>query len=98
MLAYQGLLETNLLTGVSVANLFCKENSRAFYSPWLDIREGMKELAMLNLITEIATEEEGEIQIEYFRWIKRKQETLLHALEQSKQQALTKAVFWHNES
>jgi len=98
VLAYQGLLETNLLSGLSVASLFSMDKSRAFYSPWLDIREGMKELAMLNLITEIATEEEGEIQIEYFRWIKRKQDTLLHALEQSKQQALTKAVFWQDEN
>jgi triphosphatase len=98
VLAYQGLLETNLLTGLSVANLFHMENSSAFYSPWLDIKEGMKELAMLNIIADIATEEEGEIQIEYFRWIKRKQDTLLHALEQSKQQALIKELFWHNES
>ena len=99
LLSYQGLLESNLLVGLSVGNLFTPEKSVVFRSPWLDIKQGLKELAMINVIADFAEQEaDTERQCEYYKWIKRKEESLLHALEQSKEQALLKEPYWHNGS
>ena len=95
-LAYQGLLESNLLTGLSLGNVFSTQSSDAFRSPWLDIKQGLDEFSMLNLISEIAHDESDDaLQAEYLKWIKRKQDSLLHALQQSKQQALLKPAYWN---
>jgi triphosphatase len=96
-LAYQGILESNLLTGLSLGNVFSKQTSDAFRSPWLDIKSGLNEFAMLTLMSEIADDEQDQsLQSEYLKWIKRKQDSLLHALQQSKQQALLKPTYWDN--
>ena len=98
-LAYQGLLESSLLTGLSVGNIFSTEQSDQFRSPWLDVKHGLDELSMLNLIDEIADEEEDDtLQGECLKWIRRKEDSLLHALQQSKQLALLKPVYWHLEN
>ncbi|MFT6985232.1 MAG: triphosphatase [Psychromonas sp.] len=97
LLAYQGLLEANLLIGLSVGNLFSEEKNTAFRSPWLDIKQGLKELAMINVIADFAEQEvDTERRSEYIKWIKRKEESLLHALEQSKEQALLKEIYWRD--
>ncbi|WP_369433990.1 hypothetical protein [Psychromonas sp. MME1] len=98
LLAYQGLLEGNLLMGLSVANLFSHDDYFNFYAPWLDIKQGLKELSMIKIVDDFAEIETDKArQLDYFRWIKRKQESLSHALEQSKQQALLKESFWNEK-
>lgn len=95
ILANKGLLESNLLIGLSVGNLFSAEKIEVFHSPWLDIKQGLKKLAMIDVIAELAEQEaDKERQSEYFRWILRKKATLLSALEQSKEQALLKEPYW----
>ncbi|WP_372882709.1 CYTH domain-containing protein [Psychromonas sp.] len=97
LLSYQGLLESNLLLGACVDNLFPVEKSAAFHSPWLDIRRGNTELAMVNVIAEHAELETDEVlQNEYLKWVKRKQDSLVRALQQSKNQAMSKENYWHN--
>ena len=97
-LSYQGLLESNLLTGLSLGSIFCKQKSSDFRSPWLDIKQGLNEFSMINLISEIAHDEtDNTLQYEYFKWISRKEKSLLHALQKSKHQALLKEVYWHQE-
>ena len=99
LLPSQGQLERNLLVGLSVGNLFSSEKSVAFRSPWLDIKQGLEELAMINVIADFAEQEtDTRRQKEYYKWSKRKEESLLHALEQSKEQALLKEPYWHNET
>jgi len=95
LLSYQGLLESNLLVGLSVGSLFLEEKSSIFHSPWLDIKQGLNELAMINVISDLSEEEQDkEVQEEYVKWIRRKQNSLLHALEKSKEQALLKELYW----
>jgi len=95
LLSYQGLLERNLLTDLSLGSLFLSDENREFHSPWIDIQQGLKKLEMINIITEIAESEvDQKSKEEVFRWITRKQESLLHALLQSKEQALLKEVYW----
>ena len=94
-LAHQGTLESNLLTGLSVGSVFSIQQSETFRSPWVDIKQGLNEFSMLNMINEIAhDEDDSALQDEYLKWIKRKEDSLLHALQQSKQQALLKSVYW----
>ena len=91
----QGALESGLLVGLSVGNLFSQENSAAFRSPWLDIKQGMKEISMINFIADFSEQEDDLATKEaYSKWIKRKKDSLRHALEQSKQQALLKLPYW----
>jgi triphosphatase len=97
-LSYQGMLESNLLIGLSLGSVFSKQRSETFRSPWLDIKQGMNEFSMINIINEIAIDEtDNVIQCEYCKWIKRKENSLLNALQQSKQSALLKTVYWHTE-
>lgn len=94
--SHQGLLESNLLIGLSVDNLFHENACVVFHSPWLDIKRGMKKLAMLEVIVDISEQEADlELQKECGKWVARKKESLLHALEQSKAQALIKAPYWN---
>ena len=94
-ISFQGSLESNLLIGLSLGNVFSKEKSDVFRSPWLDIKQGLEEFSMINKICEIAQDESDELlKSEYFKWIERKQSSLLHALQQSKQQALLKPIYW----
>lgn len=97
LLAYQGLLEANLLINLSVGSLFPEEKNSVFRSTWLDIKQGLKELDMINVIADFADQEaDATRRCEYIKWSKRKEESLLHALEQSKEQALLKDIYWYN--
>ncbi|MDA7745941.1 CYTH and CHAD domain-containing protein [Psychromonas sp.] len=94
LLPQQGLLVANLMTGLSVGTVFNSSNI-SYYYPWLDMYEGIQELTMLDAIDEFATDEEDiEVQSEYFKWVKRKQASLLSAIEQSKQHALSSDMYW----
>ena len=87
-----------MLTGLSLGDVFATQKREDFRSLWLDIKQGLDEFSMINIITEIAQDEsDSDLQLNYFKWIKRKEESLLSALHQSKQQALLKAVYWHEE-
>ncbi|WP_232785027.1 CYTH and CHAD domain-containing protein [Psychromonas sp. MB-3u-54] len=81
LLSYQGLLESNLLLGLCVGNLFSGKKSKDFHSSWLNIQQDIKELAMVNVIAEYAElEMDKRLQAEYLKWITRKQNSLLYAL------------------
>ncbi|TEW53901.1 CYTH and CHAD domain-containing protein [Psychromonas sp. RZ22] len=95
LLPNQGLLISNLMTELSLGNVFDFEKCTKYCYPWLDIYQGMMELSMLDAIYELAADEdEGEIQAEYFKWVKRKQDSLLSAIEQSKQRAVMNEMYW----
>jgi triphosphatase len=95
LLPHQGLLVANLMTGLSLGNLFDREECTQYRYPWLDIYQGLLELSMLNHIQELALDEENsEVRHEYMKWVSRKQNSLLSAIEQSKQRALTNQKYW----
>lgn len=95
LLSHQGLLAANLMTGFSFGSLFNAEKITEYCYPWLDIYQGIHELSMLDAIYELAIEEENnELQMEYLKWVKRKQYSLLSAIEQSKQRALLNEMYW----
>lgn len=95
LLSNQGLLATNLMVGLSLGNVISAQKSVEYRYPWLDIYQGIQELSMLDAIYDVAADEQdSQIQYEYFKWVKRKQDSLLSAIEQSKQQALLKDMYW----
>lgn len=97
LLSNQGLLATNLMVGLSLGNVISAQKSVLYRYPWLDIYQGIQELSMLDAIYEVAAEEKNsKTQYEYFKWVKRKQDSLLRAIEQSKQQALLNEMYWLN--
>jgi len=90
-------LVANLMTGLSFGHIFNSTMCAEYRYPWLDIYQGLLELSMLDRIYELALDEkEIEVQSEYLKWVKRKQASLLSAIEQSKQRALTNDVYWLN--
>lgn len=95
LLPHQGLLVSNLMTGLSLGHMFNPTMCAEYRYPWLDIYQGILELSMLDTISEFATDEaDNEVQEEYFKWVKRKQDSLLSAIEQSKQRALSNDQYW----
>ena len=95
LLPQQGLLAANLMTGLSFGNVFNSLLCEEYRYPWLDIYRGIQELSMLDVIYELAADEEdGLIQFEYFKWVKRKQDSLLSAIDQSKKRALENEMYW----
>jgi len=95
LLPHQGLLASNLMTGLSLGHLFDATLCAEYRYPWLDIYQGILELSMLNTVSELAADEiDEEVQLEYFKWVKRKQQSLLSAIEQSKQRALSNEKYW----
>ena len=97
LLSYQDLLESNLLLGTCVDTLFPVHKSAVFYSPWLDMKQAIKELAMVKVVAESAQLEPDKVlQNLYLQWVKRKQDSLLYVLQQSKEQAMSKESYWHN--
>ena len=93
----QGQLDSCLLVDLSVGNLFSDDKRLIFRSPWLDIKRGMKELAMIDVIADFAEQENNtEQQNEYYKWIERKKESLLHALIESEKLAILKEPYWSN--
>jgi triphosphatase len=98
LLAYQGGLESNLLMGSSLGNLFSQQRREIFHSPWLDIKNGLKKLAMLDAVFDIVdSEEDPALKKEYCKWLTRKKESLLDALALSKEQALLKNPYWEKQ-
>ena len=85
------------MTGLSLGILFDATSCAEYRYPWLDVYQGILELSMLDTVYEFALDEkDGAVQDEYFKWMQRKQESLLSAIEQSKQRALSNERYWLN--
>jgi len=95
LLPHQGVLVSNLMTGLSFGHMFDETLCAEYRYPWLDIYQGTLELSMLNTVYDFASDEEDlDAKHEYFKWVKRKQDSLLSAIEQSKQRALSNEKYW----
>ncbi len=91
----KGLFESALLTDLSFGCLFDKQERDNYRELWLDIKQGIDAIEMLEVVSDF-TEYELEIslKVDYQKWLHRKQEALLNALQQSQQQALLKEAYW----
>lgn len=93
----QPRLFRNLLTGCSFASLYDVEQRETFRLPWLDILQGIDDFLLLEplrgQLTAQDIEQEDKDQIK--KWLNRKEESLLHAMAQSRQIGVTLDPYWH---
>ncbi|NGO00189.1 inorganic triphosphatase [Grimontia sp. S25] len=92
----QPRLTRNLMSGCCVAALFETEERETFRLPWLDLLQGIEDFQLLEPVRKLADdedlEEEDRAQIE--KWLGRKEESLLHAMMQSRQIGLQLDPYW----
>ncbi|WP_078752516.1 inorganic triphosphatase [Enterovibrio nigricans] len=89
-------LTKNLLSGCCVASLYDVEERETFRLPWLDLLQGLEDIVLLEPIRAFVNDEdideEDRAQIE--KWLRRKEESLLHAMMQSRQIGLSLDPYW----
>ncbi len=92
----QPRLTRNLMSGCCVAALFDTEEREIFRLPWLDLLQGIEDIQLLEPVRRLAgdedLDEEDRHQIE--KWLSRKEESLLHAMMQSRQIGVTLTPYW----
>jgi len=89
-------LNRNLLTGRCFATLYDDESRSAFRLPWLDVMRGIEDLQVLaplhNLIDKVEDEDE---QKQFVKWLIRKEEYLLHAIDQTRHNSIGLTPYWY---
>ncbi|MBY5948080.1 inorganic triphosphatase [Photobacterium rosenbergii] len=91
----QPRLIRNLMSGLSFASLYEEEKRMAFRMPWLDLQQGIEDLRHLEPIRQLLGEQEDEedrSQIE--KWLQRKEESLIHAMDQTRQMGIELMPYW----
>ncbi|RXJ70509.1 inorganic triphosphatase [Veronia nyctiphanis] len=90
-------LQRNLLTGMCLSSLYDEESRHHFRLPWLDLLQGMEDLQLLEPVRGLASDIDGDedaAQIE--KWLRRKEESLLHAMQQSRYIGVGLTPYWYN--
>lgn len=86
-----------MLLGTCLASLFDKSRRKAFRLPWLDMLQGIEELRLLEPVRELVAElDDDEDKKQAEKWLARKEESLLHAMTQSRQTGLTLTPYWQD--
>lgn len=91
----EGLLSRNLIAGLCLGDMFEPQRRDEFRLPWNDILQGIADLKLLQPIYDyLETEQDEQAQEQIIKWLKRKENSLLLAMDQSRQQALTITPYW----
>ncbi|WP_018692750.1 CYTH and CHAD domain-containing protein [Algicola sagamiensis] len=90
----QGLLRRNLLTGACLGELFEPEERLEFRAPWMDLLQGIDELATYAYLQEKQTSLAPQTQTVLQSWLARKIESVLLAMEQSRLSGLKLEPYW----
>ncbi|MCW8330350.1 inorganic triphosphatase [Photobacterium sp. SDRW27] len=91
----QPRLIRNLMSGLCFAELYDEDKRAGFRMPWLDLLRGIEDLRLLEPVRKLLEqqdEEEDRRQIE--KWLNRKEESLLHAMDQTRQIGIELAPYW----
>lgn len=92
----QPRLMRSLLTASCLGSLFDKETSETFSLPWLDCLQGIDDILLLNPVRALLAQgdisEENKEQMK--KWLRRKDESLLHAMTKSRETGLTLEPYW----
>ncbi|RJG40092.1 CYTH and CHAD domain-containing protein [Motilimonas pumila] len=98
-MAMKGQLSRNLMVGTCVGACFNDDARDEFRFPWLDILRGIEDLELLLPVFDYGQQlEEGEEKKKVLKWVKRKRQSILHAMDLSRSQALQFSPYWHNEA
>ncbi|WP_047691531.1 CYTH and CHAD domain-containing protein [Vibrio sp. ZOR0018] len=87
-------LMRNLYTGIGFASLYDIEERKNFRLPWADLLQGIDDLLMLkpleNLIDKLQEDEQEQLK----RWLIRQQNSIVHAMEQTRQIGIEAEPYW----
>lgn len=87
-------LKRNVLVGACFNHLYVPESRKKFRLPWLDIIEGIEDLEVIRLLSNIAQLQPETVTEQIEKILQRKQASLLDALEQTREQAISLQPYW----
>lgn len=87
-------LKYSLLTGTCVGGLYSSSLRDVFRDPWLDLSLGIDELKTLQLLQNLAKQIDDSANNGTLNWLQQQIESLLHAMEQSRLQAIKMKPYW----
>lgn len=96
-LAVQAKLKQNLLIGHCFSHYYNADCRNKFRLPWQDILQGIDDLAILQILMDVALQQPEAVATQIKKILMRKQGSLLDALEQTRLQALTMRPYWTAE-
>ena len=96
MLSQRNVLQRSLFTGNWFGQLFDGDERKLYRTSWLDMQQGLRELQSLWIIKQ-QLEKLDEPAEKIVKWQQGKVDSLLIALEHSKQMALSMNVYWQHE-
>ncbi len=89
-------LSRSLYTGLCFAELYKKEERMRFRLPWADLLEGIHDLVQLDLLQPLLEPLQQEDKEQLERWLQRQENSILHAMEQTRMSCLEARPYWHD--
>jgi triphosphatase len=93
-LALRAKLDSSLLSGNCLGALYDNDTRQAFRTPWIDIAYGIYELETLAYLKSLCEKEALPELDEIEKWLEKKAEFLVQAMEQSRQATLNSLPYW----
>ncbi|WP_064605944.1 CYTH and CHAD domain-containing protein [Photobacterium sp. J15] len=90
----QPRLTRNLMSGLCFAKLYDEEKRSGFRLPWLDLLRGIEDLRHLEPIRLLLEQQDDEDRCQIEKWLSRQEESLLHAMEQTRLNGIEQAPYW----
>ncbi len=87
-------LQRNLMCGLSFAALYDPELRQAFRMPWFDLLQGIDDLYALEPIRQLLPLFEGDDFVQIEKWLQRQNESLIHAMDQTRKMSIELAPYW----
>ncbi|SMY37853.1 CYTH and CHAD domain-containing protein [Photobacterium andalusiense] len=87
-------LVRNLMSGIAFAGLYDEERRACFRMPWLDLLQGLEDLRELEPIRQLLPLFEGDDLAQVEKWLQRQEESLLHAMSQTRQISIELTPYW----
>lgn len=89
-------LMRNLYTGVCFASLFDIEERIVFRMPWSDLLHGIDDLLKLRTLHKQVDKLQGEEKEQLERWLGRQENSILHAMEQTRMSCIETDPYWRD--
>lgn len=87
-------LMRNLYTGMCFAHLYDLDQRTSFRLPWADLLQGIDDLLALHPLEKMTEQLEGEEKEQLQRWLFRQENSILHAMEQTRLISVGLTPYW----
>ena len=89
-------LMRNLYTGICFATLYQHDDCQSFRLPWADLLHGIDDLLMLKPLENLVFKLEGDEKEQLERWLIRQENSILHAMEQTRLIGFDAEPYWRD--